>query len=655
MRIEGGTEGIVATSDDGRVEMGPALPAVQCTVDGRAVDTAASSLDATEGRWVASLAGTPLRAEIELGDDRVRARLVHDGASTSAVAVERFALLRTDELRVGDDPRRWRAYRNGYQSWAGTWTIGMDESDVEVPTRAGRMGVTDAKHAAPSDAGHVRSDSVGAVADPASGTTLALGFTTLADAFGFVELVAPHGEVESFDIWVDLDSTRLAPGASTPWFEIAIADGPDALATVVDAAGIAMGALGRDEHHPGGWCSWYFYFTKVTEADVMTNLDVLAADGRDGERFGCEYVMVDDGHQTAIGDWRSTNDKFPSGMAAVAGRIRDAGFDAGIWWAPFIAGSDSQLVAEHPDWLVRNERGAPIVGLLNPGWGVRNPMRVLDTTNPEVLDHLRGVAADIAAWGYRIQKIDFLFAASMPGVRHDPDATRAHALRRGLQAVRDGAGDDSFVLGCGCPLGPAVGLVDAMRIGADVTPSWTTLIARTAGRGRHALATKNALLNTLTRSVFDRRWFLNDPDCLMVRDRDTKLTLEEVRLMCTVFGMTDGMIVLSDRMDQLAPERVELVARTRDLAGGRCEVVDLFERAEPELIVSRHGDGRVDVGLLNLGDRPRRGLVDLDRLGVGDRATGVREFWTGQTVAVTGPIADVGTIPAHGARVLRFS
>ena len=171
-----------------------------------------------------------------------------------------------------------------------------------------------------------------------------------------------------------------------------------------------------------------------------------------------------------------------------------------------------------------------------------------------MLDHLRHVSRVIGQeWGYRIQKIDFLFAAALPGVRHDRTATRAQALRRGLEAVRAGCGPDGFVLGCGSPLGPSVGLVDAMRIGADVTPSWTTLLGRTVGRNRHALATAHALLNTMTRSMLDGSWFLNDPDCLMVRDTDTRLTEGEVKAMCTVFGMTNGMIVLSDRMDRLPP------------------------------------------------------------------------------------------------------
>jgi len=660
--LSAGPEGITFAAAGGPIGFGPSRSSASVVVaSGKGVITTVSGAE-TGG----SSPGVTIETEVhDLGADRgeIRGRVVNGGVT--AVVIERFTLLATDRLTVGDDPRRWRTYRNGYQSWAGTGTIGTGERDRDLPTRFARAGATDARHPSPTGPGQVRSDSLSAIVEPVSGDALALGFTNLAEAFTFVELDAPDGVVRSLSAWVDLDGTPLAAGAATPWFTLHVAAvtgdtsaGTTALRAVAEAAGAAMGARGIERPHPGGWCSWYFYFTQVTEADVLDNLTVLAADGRDGPEFGCEYVMVDDGHQTAIGDWLSTNDKFPNGMAAVARRITDEGFDAGIWWAPFIVSARSEVAAAHPDWLVRNERGRPVLGLLNPGWGLTTPMRVLDTTHPAVLDHLRRVARTIGDdWGYAIQKLDFLYAAALPGRRHDAGATRAQALRRGLDAIREGAGDDAFLLGCGCPLGVAVGVVDAMRIGADVTPSWTSLIGRTVGRGRHGLSTLHALVNTLSRSVLDGAWFLNDPDCLMVRDADTKLTDDEVRLMCTVFGMTDGMLVLSDRLDRLPPERRALVAQTRALAGGRPEVVDLFARALPELLVSRHADGRVDVGLLNLGDDPRHGTVDLARLDLADRrpADGrLVELWTGRSATRHGSVVDVGPLPRHSARVLRL-
>lgn len=641
------------------VHLGPALPTLSMTVGGNRHDWRATSLvDATHG-WLARVGDTGVTVELTANPTpdgmAVGARIVnHSGTD---VTLHRSSVIATEQFGLGGTRADWRIYRHSYQSWAGTWTIGVGEHDRDVPTRFGRLGVTDGRHRAARHRGHVRSDSLSVIAGDGSGA-LGAGFTTLADAFGFIEIDAPSGRVRGFDVWVDLDDTVLAAGAATPWYEVRIviaADGTTALRSLIAAAGAAAGARGVDRPHPTGWCSWYYYFTKVTEADVLANLRVLESDGRGGPRFGCEYVMVDDGHQTAIGDWLSTNDKFPRGMAAVAADIGAAGFDAGIWWAPFIVSSRSRIAAEHPEWLVRNRRGKPVLGLFNPGWGL-HPMWVLDTTHPDALAHITEVARVISRdWGYAIQKIDFLFAASHPGVRHDPTATRAQALRRGLDAVRAGAGDDAFVLGCGSPLGPAVGVVDAMRIGADVTPSWTTTLARTVGRNRHALSTANALLNTMTRSAFDGVWFLNDPDCLMVRDTDTKLTEAEVHTMCTVFGLTDGMVVVSDRLDLLPPERQDLVARTLALTGGEVTVVDLFDRALPRVLVARHAD-RVDIAVVNLGDRPCSGRVDLAAAGIDDTwaSSELREHWTGRAVSSGPGHVDVGEVAPHGCGLVQL-
>ena len=57
--------------------------------------------------------------------------------------------------------------------------------------------------------------------------------------------------------------------------------------------------------------------------------------------------------------------------------------------------------------------------------------------------------------------------ASTPIRRAPPISVRA-----GFEAVRRGAGDDTFLLGCGAPLGPTIGVVDGMRIGPDVAPWW---------------------------------------------------------------------------------------------------------------------------------------------------------------------------------------
>ena len=99
--------------------------------------------------------------------------------------------------------------------------------------------------------------------------------------------------------------------------------------------------------------------------------------GLDGLPF--DVVQLDDGWERAVGDWEA-NDRFPSGMAATARMITDAGFRAGLWLAPMIALPDSRFAIDRPDLLIQSPDGGPLVAGYN--WG--GPYYALDTTQEEV-------------------------------------------------------------------------------------------------------------------------------------------------------------------------------------------------------------------------------------------------------------------------------
>lgn len=599
--------------------------------------------------------GLVLRLRVEPGGDGlvVRFSLRHQGATP--VRLGRVAPLaggRAGACRIGSGADRWSVFRQGYQSWTGTRSFRASDTDRDPRSHLLRIGLVDIRRPAPARRGHFRSDQFAAVKNLRSGEALVAGFLDARTAFGDVEVRVVGDRCTRFAAGLDYDGVALAPGeevSGPPLWLGAAMDEHALLAAYAAAVGEHMGAR-VPARNPVGWCSWYYYFTRISEALVLENLEALA---RLRAVFPCDYVQIDDGYQAAVGDWLTPNAKFPHGMAWIAERIRSAGFDAGLWTAPFIARSDARLFAEHPDWFVQTRRGRPRFALWNPVWGAGRACYALDTTHPEVLEWLRETFRVIAHdWGFRVLKLDFLFGAALPGRRWDPGATRAAALRRGLEAVREGAGEDAFLLGCGCPLGPAVGIADAMRIGPDVAPFWSNALSRIGQRDLHGLATKNAVRNTLTRAFLHRRWWLNDPDCLMVRDTRTRLTPEEVRSLATAIAVTDGMIVLSDRVQELSPERLEVLRRTLALGGGRPEAIDLMEADIPELVVSR-GPGRAVVAAFNFGAAARRGRVDLAALGIaagGD--TPAAEHWTGMPVPVADGVADMGDIPPHGCRVL---
>jgi hypothetical protein len=60
---------------------------------------------------------------------------------------------------------------------------------------------------------------------------------------------------------------------------------------------------------------------------------------------------------------------------------------------------------------------------------------------------------------------------TVTGVWRDRSLTPAQRVRAGYDAIRRGAGDDTFLLGCGAPQGACIGVVDGMRIGPDVAPA----------------------------------------------------------------------------------------------------------------------------------------------------------------------------------------
>jgi alpha-galactosidase len=511
------------------------------------------------------------------------------------------------DLAVGAAVQRWAIFRNGYQSWSGTRVYGVGERDRDPRCALLRETHVDVRHPARGPAGMIRSDLVTAIVERDGGDALALGFLDARDFFPAIAVDARGGRFRSLAAVLDGDGLPLVPGQRLelpPLWLAAGTDGDALLAAWAAAAGRHMGARVA-ARSPSGWCSWYYYFGRVTERDIVAAAESLKAVR---ERVPCEYVMVDDGYQGAVGDWLRPNRKFPHGMRWVAQRIRTSGFEAGIWIAPFLVRPDAELFRARPEWILRTARGRPRRAAWNPGWGVWRPAYALDTTHPGVLEWLAELARTIVhQWGYRFLK-----------------------------------------LGCGCPLGPAVGIVDAMRIGPDVAPRWSTWVSRGLLRDRHGVSTKHAVRNILTRAFMHRRLWLNDPDCVLVRERDSRLTAEEVQTLAAAVALSDGVFALGDRVEALPEARLAILEQIQQLRGGSLQLVDLFDGDPPTLARAEYPEGDV-IGIFNFRERPIERRVEIEAPVAGDT---VRELWSAVEVPIRDRHVAVGPIPPHGCRLL---
>lgn len=493
--------------------------------------------------------------------------------------------------REGAAGKSPRLFSNGYQSWSptGTRALGVDTD----PSRAeGSIPFLRAMHHAdPSvaPAGELRSEQV-TVIDPGTGAPLrCVGFLGGANHAGTLRARLVDGSVEvRAEAW--LGGAVLAPCERRVLHSIMRTEGDDAPALLDGWAAVAGRAEAARAFAPYqvGWCSWYHYFHGITEEALDANL------ARAGD-WPFDVFQLDDGFQAAIGDWLEVNDRFPSGLERIAGRIAAAGRTPGLWLAPFLAAPASRLARTHPEWMARDLSGEPLVGMWHEVWG--GFMWELDTTLPEVQEHLASVAASLVDRGYRYLKLDFTFSPAVPGRFSDPARTPAERVRLGYEAVRRGAGEEVVIVACGCPLSAVVGVVDAMRIGPDVAPSWNRMPTDAAfpGYERAAPATRHAYANTLARAFQHRRLWLNDPDCLMLRPTDTRLSADEARTWALAVGVSGGLALVSDDLSLLDGDARRLldevitIGRTADEAARtgpapRCS--DLLERPEPSRLAA---------------------------------------------------------------------
>jgi alpha-galactosidase len=577
----------------------------------REEDGSVGALSFAEGRLVPGsqrLGPFVLRLAADTAGDVLRFEVVARNEGPAPAYLESVVL----GLRwSGPTAAGLRFLRHGWQSWSFTGSTALDADGAPAfPSGDWLRGFHHGVNRPPGDrAGWHESDLVTAVGVAPTGPCCVAGVLERGQA---TSLVYARRDGEDVRIEVELRlEVPIQPGEERTLEPVRFALGDEASRLLEEHAA----AHGRESDartaapFQAGWCTWYHYFHDVTEEIFLRNLEALAALRAE---IPIEVVQLDDGYQRAIGDWLETNEKFPRGIAPLAGAIRDAGFRPGIWTAPFCVAPESRLFSDHRDWLLR--RGDELHrGLLHPMWSKEASIYVLDTSRDDVCAHLLRTFAALAGMGFGYLKLDFLYAAAMQARARDASVTRAARLRRGLDAVRAGAGEDAFLLGCGCPLGPAVGVVDGMRIGPDVAPYWH-VDPGTAIPGIEATvpSTRNALRNVVNRAWMHRRLWLNDPDCLMARTRDTKLTQAEVKSLAASIAVTGGMVIFSDDVPDLSPEERARVRETVELArevdaaaaSGTARAVGLLSEEIAPIVAAGTGAGTL-IALLNDAEEPR--------------------------------------------------
>lgn len=289
--------------------------------------------------------------------------------------------------------------------------------------------------------------------------------------------------------------------------------------------------------HLAGYTSWYNYYQNINEEIILRDLQGLARAGKNANIF-----QIDDGYETKVGDWDMDTVKFPNGLAPIVDKIHEQGLMAGLWYAPFAAQFKANVIKNHPDWLIRNKHGRPVISGI--AWG---GFYALDFEKEEVRGYIKAYFDKVFnKWHFDMVKLDFLYAAA---IEPRNGKTRGQLMCEAMDFLRECCGD-KIILGCGVPLAPAFGVVDACRISCDVENTFKEKFYVKV-TNQEIISAKMAMVNSVYRRHLNGRIWANDPDVFFLRDDGMKkagYTLQQKKLLAKVNHIFGDMLFVSDNV-----------------------------------------------------------------------------------------------------------
>jgi len=178
---------------------------------------------------------------------------------------------------------------------------------------------------------------------------------------------------------------------------------------MVDREGLARPA-NNPENYAISWCGWG-YEEDVAPKQMVNTIPKL-------KEIGIHWATLDDRWFNNYGDWQPRPDTFPGdSIKKMVKDFHDQGIKVQIWWLPLAAEDGkgsygkhpyvvSDVVKQHPDWLILDKNGKPALMTRN--------LPALCPAVPEVKAYYRQVTERlIKDWDFDGHKLDNIYSTPL--------------------------------------------------------------------------------------------------------------------------------------------------------------------------------------------------------------------------------------------------
>jgi alpha-galactosidase len=259
--------------------------------------------------------------------------------------------------------------------------------------------------------------------------------------------------------------TTLQPGGtySTPETFVAVYSGDyyeplRMYSDVIDGEGLKKPAT-NSEDYAVSWCGWG-YLANVTPAQMLGTIPKL-------KEFGIHWATLDDRWFNNYGDWQPRSDTFPgNAIQEMVHKFHEQGIKVQLWWLPLAvedggAGYESHnygvsdVVKEHPDWLILDKNGKPAKMTRN--------LATLCPAVPEVREYYKHLTEKfIKDWDFDGHKLDNIYSVPMcfnPKHHHKSPMDSVYAMGDVYKTIFDttrALKPDSVTQSCPCGTPPSI-------------------------------------------------------------------------------------------------------------------------------------------------------------------------------------------------------